>query len=184
MDGKNGWGCVGNSGQARHCDRRLDDGLFAGLQLRDLDFEVDVYERADGELAGRGAGIVAQPPVIEALRSLGLDPVDLGVQMTTRKILDVEGRTGREFRCPQTLTAGSAYRLLRDAFPPAHYRRGMGSSISSRIVARSRRISPTAAAFGPTFCRRRRHPLDRAPAASARSRPALCRLCRLAFDDP
>jgi 2-polyprenyl-6-methoxyphenol hydroxylase-like FAD-dependent oxidoreductase len=102
-------------------------GLFAGLQLRKLGFDVDIYERADGELAGRGAGIVAQPPVIEALRSLGIDPVDLGVEMTTRKILDVEGRTVCEFRCPQTFTAWERlYRLLRDAFPAAHYRRGMG----------------------------------------------------------
>jgi 2-polyprenyl-6-methoxyphenol hydroxylase-like FAD-dependent oxidoreductase len=102
-------------------------GLFAGLQLRKLGFDVDVYERADGELAGRGAGIVAQPPVIEALRSLGIDPVDLGVAMTTRKILDVDGRTVCEFRCPQTLTAWERlYRLLRDAFPAGRYRRGMG----------------------------------------------------------
>jgi 2-polyprenyl-6-methoxyphenol hydroxylase-like FAD-dependent oxidoreductase len=47
--------------------------------------------------------------------------------MTTRKILDVDGRTVCEFRCPQTLTAWERlYRLLRDAFPAAHYRRGMG----------------------------------------------------------
>jgi 2-polyprenyl-6-methoxyphenol hydroxylase-like FAD-dependent oxidoreductase len=102
-------------------------GLFAGLQLRQQGFEVDIYERADGELAGRGAGIVAQPPVIEALRSLGIDPVDLGVEMATRKILDVDGRIVCEFRCPQTLTAWERlYRLLRDAFPAANYRRGMG----------------------------------------------------------
>ena len=41
-------------------------GLFAGLQLRKQGFDVEVYERAEGELAGRGAGIVAQPPVIAA----------------------------------------------------------------------------------------------------------------------
>jgi 2-polyprenyl-6-methoxyphenol hydroxylase-like FAD-dependent oxidoreductase len=102
-------------------------GLFAGLQLRKAGFTVDVYERAEGELAGRGAGIVAQPPVITALRLLGIDPVDLGVEATTRKVLDVEGRTVCEFRCPQTLTAWERlYRLLRDAFPAAHYHRGVG----------------------------------------------------------
>jgi 2-polyprenyl-6-methoxyphenol hydroxylase-like FAD-dependent oxidoreductase len=102
-------------------------GLFAGLQLRIHGFDVDIFERAEGELAGRGAGIVAQPAVIEALRSLGIDPVDLGVEMTTRKILDVDGRTVCEFRCPQTLTAWERlYRLLRDAFPAERYRRGMG----------------------------------------------------------
>ena len=101
-------------------------GLFAGLQLRKQGFDVEVYERAEGELAGRGAGIVAQPPVIAALRHLGIDPVDLGVEMTTRKILDVEGKTVCEFRCPQMLTAWERlYRMLRDAFPAARYRRGL-----------------------------------------------------------
>jgi 2-polyprenyl-6-methoxyphenol hydroxylase-like FAD-dependent oxidoreductase len=102
-------------------------GLFAGLQLRKQGLDVDIYERAEGELAGRGAGIVAQPHVIEALRSLGIDPVDLGVLATTRKVLDIDGRTVCEFHCPQTLTAWERlYRLLRDAFPAAHYHRGMG----------------------------------------------------------
>jgi 2-polyprenyl-6-methoxyphenol hydroxylase-like FAD-dependent oxidoreductase len=102
-------------------------GLFAGLQLRKLGFDVDVYERAEGELAGRGAGIVAQPPVIATLKALGIDPVDLGVVATTRKVLDVEGRTICEFHCPQTLTAWERlYRLLRDAFPAEHYHRATG----------------------------------------------------------
>jgi 2-polyprenyl-6-methoxyphenol hydroxylase-like FAD-dependent oxidoreductase len=79
-------------------------GLFAGLQLRKLGFDVDVYERAEGELAGRGAGIVAQPPVIAMLRALGIDPVDLGVVATTRKVLDVEGRVVCEFRFPRNIT--------------------------------------------------------------------------------
>jgi 2-polyprenyl-6-methoxyphenol hydroxylase-like FAD-dependent oxidoreductase len=102
-------------------------GLFAGLQLRKLGFDVDVYERAEGELAGRGAGIVAQLPVIATLRALGIDPVDLGVVATTRKVLDVEGRVVCEFHCPQTLTAWERlYRLLRDAFPAEHYHRATG----------------------------------------------------------
>src|SRR5262245_53041979 len=102
-------------------------GLFAGLQLRKLGFEVDVYERVESELAGRGAGIVAQPPVIATLRTLGIDPVDLGVLATTRKVLDVEGRIICEFHCPQTLTAWERlYRLLRDAFPAERYHRAVG----------------------------------------------------------
>ena len=35
-------------------------GLFAGLQLRARGFAVDIYERVESELSGRGAGIVAQ----------------------------------------------------------------------------------------------------------------------------
>ncbi len=54
-------------------------GLFAGLLLRQRGFDVDIYERVESELAGRGAGIVAQPAVADTLRGLGIDPVDLGV---------------------------------------------------------------------------------------------------------
>ena len=102
-------------------------GLFAGLLLRQAGFEVDIYERVESELAGRGAGIVAQPVVALTLRGLGIDPADLGVDMTTRKVLDAEGRLVCEAECPQTLTAWERlYRLLRDAFPAAHYHRGKG----------------------------------------------------------
>src|SRR6476620_2533615 len=102
-------------------------GLFAGLQLRARGFAVDVYERVDSELSGRGAGIVAQPVVTKTMRALGIDTADLGVEMTTRKILDAEGRVVVEAHCPQTLTAWERlYRILRDAFPVAHYHRGIG----------------------------------------------------------
>ena len=61
------------------------------------------------------------------MRALGIDTADLGVEMTTRKILDVEGRTVVEADCPQTLTAWERlYRILRDAFPAEHYHRGVG----------------------------------------------------------
>ena len=102
-------------------------GLFAGLQLRARGFAVDIYERVDSELSGRGAGIVAQPVVPRTMRALGIDTADLGVEMTTRKILDAEGRVVVEAHCPQTLTAWERlYRILRDAFPAAHYHRGIG----------------------------------------------------------
>ena len=102
-------------------------GLFAGLQLRSRGFAVDIYERVDSELSGRGAGIVAQPAVRQTMRSLGIDTDGLGVEMTTRKILDVDGRTVVQAHCPQTLTAWERlYRILRDSCPAAHYHRGVG----------------------------------------------------------
>src|SRR3981081_3383268 len=102
-------------------------GRCAGLQLRARGFAVDIYERVDSELSGRGAGIVAQPVVPRTMRALGIDTADLGVEMITRKILDAEGRVVVEAHCPQTLTAWERlYRILRDAFPPAHYHRGVG----------------------------------------------------------
>lgn len=102
-------------------------GLLSGLLLRRAGWGVDIYERVDSELSGRGAGIVAQYELIERLRKLGLATDELGVQITTRKILNAEGRLTHEFNCPQVLTAWErVYRLLRDAFPPEHYCRGRG----------------------------------------------------------
>ena len=102
-------------------------GLLAALLLRRHGWDVHVFERVENELAGRGAGIVAQPELIETLRGLGIDPADLGVAITTRKILDASGRFAGEFLCPQVLTAWErVYRALRDAFPPERYHRGRG----------------------------------------------------------
>jgi 2-polyprenyl-6-methoxyphenol hydroxylase-like FAD-dependent oxidoreductase len=102
-------------------------GLFAALQLRRRGFSVDIYERVDSELAGRGAGIVAQPNVHQALRDLGIDTKNIGVEATTRRILDVHGELVCEAVIPQIYTAWERlYRLLRDAFPQDRYHRGVG----------------------------------------------------------
>ena len=102
-------------------------GLLCGLLLRRAGWNVDIYERVDSELSGRGAGIVAQYELIERLRALGLSTEALGVHITTRKILDAQGHLTSEIACPQVLTAWErVYRLLRDAFPPEHYHRGRG----------------------------------------------------------
>jgi 2-polyprenyl-6-methoxyphenol hydroxylase-like FAD-dependent oxidoreductase len=102
-------------------------GLLAGLLLRRAGWDVEVFERVESELSGRGAGIVAQPDLIETLRRIGIDPTDLGVAITTRKILDASGRFTAELECPQVLTAWErVYRALRDAFPPERYHRGRG----------------------------------------------------------
>ncbi len=102
-------------------------GLLNGLLLRRAGWTVDIYERVESELSGRGAGIVAQAELIERLQRLGLPIENLGVHITTRKILDVSGHFTHSYECPQVLTAWErAYRLLRDAFPPQHYHRGRG----------------------------------------------------------
>jgi len=102
-------------------------GLLAALLLRRAGWDVDILERVETELAGRGAGIVAQPDLIETLRGLGIDTADMGVEIATRKILAQSGHVTREFTCPQVLTAWErVYRALRDAFPADHYHRGRG----------------------------------------------------------
>ena len=137
-------------------------GLLAALELRRAGWDADVYERVDSELSGRGAGIVAQPDLIERIRRLGIDATDLGVAITSRKILDAGGRLVCERECPQVLAAWErVYRVLRDAFPPAHYHRGRG------VVRFSETGRSVVAHFADGGTRRgrpagggRRHPLD------------------------
>jgi len=102
-------------------------GLLAAIMLQRRGWTVDVFERVESELAGRGAGIVAQTELIARMDALGLDTRDLGVIARTRKLLDIDGRVTLTVECPQVLTAWErVYRVLRDAFPQEHYHRGRG----------------------------------------------------------
>ncbi len=102
-------------------------GLLAGLMLRERGWEVDVFERVESELSGRGAGIVAQTELIAILKSLRLDTRELGVELKTRQLLDAAGRVTGRIDCPQVLTAWErVFRVLRDAFPSERYHRGVG----------------------------------------------------------
>jgi 2-polyprenyl-6-methoxyphenol hydroxylase-like FAD-dependent oxidoreductase len=102
-------------------------GLLAGLTLSRRGFDVDVFERVETELSGRGAGIVAQTELIARMNALGLDTRDLGVPVSTRTILDAGGRSVFRCECPQVLTAWErVFRLLRAAFPGDRYHRGRG----------------------------------------------------------
>jgi len=102
-------------------------GLLAAIMLRRRGWTVDVFERVESELAGRGAGIVAQTELIARLKALGLETGDLGILAKTRKLLDIDGGVTLTTECPQVLTAWErVYRVLRNAFPPQHYHRGHG----------------------------------------------------------
>ena len=102
-------------------------GLLAAIMLSRRGWDVEVFERVEKELAGRGAGIVAQAELMARMKVLGLETRDLGVTMTTRKILDQSGHVTVTLECPQMLTAWErVYRVLRDAFPAERYHRGEG----------------------------------------------------------
>src|SRR5262245_59119460 len=101
-------------------------GLFAPILLRRAGLAVDIYERVDVELTGRGAGIVTHPEMRAVLKAAGCDPShDLGVDAATRRTLDRTGRVVGEFACPQTLTSWDrVFRMLRERFPAEHYHLG------------------------------------------------------------
>ena len=102
-------------------------GLLAAVMLRRRGFAVEVFERVESELSGRGAGIVAQSELIARLKALDLDVADLGVRVSRRQILDADGRVTATSERPQVLTAWErVFRMLRDAFASEHYHRGRG----------------------------------------------------------
>jgi len=101
-------------------------GLFAGTLLRRAGLAVDVYERVEAELTGRGAGIVTHPQMRAVLEAAGCEAGrDLGVDVASRRTLDRVGRVVGEYACPQTLTSWDrVFRLLREKFPNEHYHPG------------------------------------------------------------
>jgi len=101
-------------------------GLLAALALRRRGLDVSVYERVAEPLAGRGAGIVAQPELKAVLRTLGLDPDhDLGIEVPWRLMFSRDGRVTHRIAIGQTMTAWDrVFHLLKAAFPDAHYHPG------------------------------------------------------------
>ena len=90
--------------------------------LKAAGWQVDIFEKVDGELSGRGAGIVAQPEILASLRALGLSSVELGVPVQKRRLFAADGSVVLETDCPQVMTAWErVHRILRDAFPSQNY---------------------------------------------------------------
>jgi 2-polyprenyl-6-methoxyphenol hydroxylase-like FAD-dependent oxidoreductase len=99
-------------------------GLCAGLALRGVRFDVQVYERVSGPMETRGAGIVVQGELIHLLRThrAGTLPT---THCTVRRYLSPEGGEGEVQRGPQDFTWWEAiYRTLVAAFPSDRYHRG------------------------------------------------------------
>src|SRR5947207_11311148 len=101
-------------------------GLLAALALRQRGWRADVYERVAEPLAGRGAGIVAQPELKAILRKLGLQADrDLGIEVASRVMFARDGRVTHRVPIAQTMTAWDrVFFLLKAALPEASYHRG------------------------------------------------------------
>jgi len=117
-------------------------GLFAANLLRDLGWEVDVFEKVADDLAARGAGIGTHTELLQVLARLGI-VIDerLGIEAAERICVD---RAGRElYRTPwgHTMSAwANVYRPLKDRFPAERYYFGKSfaglASYENGIIAR------------------------------------------------
>jgi len=90
-------------------------GLFAAALLHRQGWRVDVYERSEVELAGRGAGIVTHPPLLEALVRCGASLDDLGVAIETRTGYDEHGEVIRQVAAEQIVTSWDRLHTLTRA---------------------------------------------------------------------
>ena len=79
-------------------------GLCAGVCLRAAGWRVNIFERSQGVMDDRGAGIVLQPQTLNLLQGLKLaTSAEIAVESRDRQYLDKEG--GIRWRAIQQFTA-------------------------------------------------------------------------------
>lgn len=101
-------------------------GLTAALLLRDLGFQVDVYERTATPLDGRGSGIVLQPDTVRWFTDRSAQQLD-DLQTSTSYVqyLDRAGNIVHRDHSVWTYTSwGTFYRALLADFGTEHYHYG------------------------------------------------------------
>ena len=98
-------------------------GLAAAALLRRSGWQVDVFERSDIELRGRGAGLMTHPELAEILRDSGADTTDLGVAIERRITLGGTGDIVGEWPMHQIVTSWDRlHGLFRPLIPDeAHH---------------------------------------------------------------
>lgn len=101
-------------------------GMLAGNMLVRQGWEVAVLERATQGLEARGAGIVPQQALLDALALAGVTlKTELGIPINQRVGYDRDGKPFAVHPYTQYTTSwGRLYNMLRDAFPDASFHAG------------------------------------------------------------
>jgi 2-polyprenyl-6-methoxyphenol hydroxylase-like FAD-dependent oxidoreductase len=102
-------------------------GLFAGCLLREAGWDVTVYERAIGDLSGRGAGLGISAELLEVMARAGA-AFEASSGVAQREHVWMERSGEIRFSHPRNLMASAwarVYQPLRAALPAASYRQGM-----------------------------------------------------------
>lgn len=105
-------------------------GLFSGIALRKTGWEVEIFERVDVPLSGRGAGIVTHNTLFAALAEMGIPTDDsIGVPTTGRVVFDRAGEVLQKRDMPQILTSWSKIHAMASAeMPESKVHRGKSFS--------------------------------------------------------
>ncbi len=80
-------------------------GLFAAALLHRRGWDVEIYERAETALTGRGAGIVTHQPLVNALEAAGASTENIGVGIEKRVAFDRAGKVTHAVDFPQVVTS-------------------------------------------------------------------------------
>ncbi|MEL6262390.1 MAG: FAD-dependent monooxygenase, partial [Cyanobacteria bacterium J06626_6] len=99
-------------------------GLFTGVLLRSIGWDVDIYERSPHSLDSRGGGIVLQADVEVAFKRAGISRDGLGVDAKERYYLQQDGSV-EQMPMRQTLTSWNMlYGAMKRHLPDEHYHQG------------------------------------------------------------
>src|ERR1700694_4658902 len=101
-------------------------GLAAGILLRQIGGEVNIFERSSHILSDRGAGIVMQQETREMLGLCGAkSDGDVGVRLATRQYLAADGSVISSQPMPQLMTSWELlYSWFKKSFPEQNYHLG------------------------------------------------------------
>lgn len=101
-------------------------GLFTGVLLQSIGWEVHIYERSSHSLDSRGGGIVLQPEILEAFERSGVGyKAPFGVVAHERFYLKQDGTIATNMPMRQTLTSWNLlYGSMRRHFPAERYHQG------------------------------------------------------------
>jgi 2,6-dihydroxypyridine 3-monooxygenase len=101
-------------------------GLTAALLLRDIGWDVDVFERSATLLEGRGGGIVLHPATMRYLvERVGATPGEIGVSVTWTRYLDRAGGIAHQEPCRYRFTSYDVlYRRLLGCYGAERYHLG------------------------------------------------------------
>ena len=130
----------------RNHRRRLDERAARALLLPRAGWDVDIYERVEQRaLRPRRRHRGPTELIAQLAHPRPRRPTARRLRSPRARSSIAGGRLSPEIACPQVLTAWErVYRLLRDAFPAEHYRRGRGLDGFARRAEEVRRILPMA----------------------------------------